>query len=117
MAVIKEKANGKNTAAAKDKSTSTDANQTAGKKPSKGLAKDKFAGREKDGNPVTSRIIPEAAVVAAKAMVGNGCTDELATEIVEVVRVHVEFPYAAYIAQLHEELAAARAEITARQSA
>ena len=94
MAVIKERASGKNSAAAKDKSTSTDANQ-----------------------PVTSRIVPEAAIVAAKAMVGNGCTDELAMEIVEVVRVHVEYPYAAYIAQLHEELAAARAEIVSLQSA
>lgn len=117
MAAIKERASGKNSAAAKDKSTSTDANQTVGKKPSKGFAKDKFAGREKDGNPVTSRIVPEAAIVAAKAMVGNGCTDELAMEIVEVVRVHVEYPYAAYIAQLHEELAAARAEIVSLQSA
>lgn len=106
MAVAKEKANGKNNAPAKEKSPSE----------KKSTFKDRGP-REQHGNPVTSRIVPEAAVVAAKAMVGNSCTDELAVEIVEVVRVHVEYPYAAYIAQLHEEITEARAEIARLQNA
>lgn len=68
-------------------------------------------------NPVASRILPEAAVVAAKAMIGNNCSDELAADVVEVVRGHVEYPYAAYIAQLHQELEQARAEIKKSKSA
>jgi hypothetical protein len=68
-------------------------------------------------NPVTTRIIPEAAIVAAKAMIGNNCSDELAIDVVEVVRGHVEYPYAAYIADLHIKLDEARAEIKRLKSA
>ena len=68
-------------------------------------------------NPVSSRIIPQDALVAAKALIGNNCSDELAVDVVEVVRGHVEYPYAAYIADLHAELAEARAEIERLKSA
>lgn len=63
-----------------------------------------------------SRITNQAAVTAARATIGNGCPEDLAVEVIEVVRPHLEAPLFAIVKALQNELADARAEI-ARLSA
>lgn len=57
------------------------------------------------------RITPQAAVVAVRAFIGEGCTEETATDIVEIIRPHLEFPYVALVESLRAELMQAREEI------
>lgn len=62
-----------------------------------------------------SRITNQAAVVAVRATVGNGCPEELAVEIIEVVRPHLEAPIFTIVKALQKELAEAREEIARLQ--
>jgi hypothetical protein len=62
-----------------------------------------------------SRITNQAAVVAVRATVGNGCPEELAVEIIEVVRPHLEAPIFTIVKTLQKELAEAREEIARLQ--
>jgi hypothetical protein len=63
-----------------------------------------------------SRITNQAAVVAVRATVGNGCPEELAIEVVEVVRPHIEAPIFSIVKSLQKELAEAREEIARLQN-
>lgn len=58
-----------------------------------------------------SRITNQAAVVAVRATIGGNCSEDLAVEVVEVVRPHLEAPIFAVVRTLQQELAEARAEI------
>jgi len=62
-----------------------------------------------------SRITNQAALIAVRATVGNGCSEDLAVEIVEVVRPHLEGPIFAVVKSLQKELAEAREEIARLQ--
>jgi len=62
-----------------------------------------------------SRITNQAAIVAVRATVGSGCSEDLAIEIIEVVRPHLESPIFATVKSLQKELAAAREEIARLQ--
>lgn len=64
-----------------------------------------------NNTPVPARIPPQAAVTAARAMIGNSCTDELALDVVETIRPHLEYPYVALIQSLRIDLEAANLEI------
>lgn len=61
--------------------------------------------------PMHNRITPKAAVVAVQAVIGDGCQEDLAVDVVEVVRPHLESPYVALIETLRRELSSARDEI------
>ena len=58
-----------------------------------------------------SRITNQAAVTAVRAAVGGNCPEDLAIEVVEVVRPHLEAPLFAIVRALQKELADAREEI------
>ncbi|MBU6200619.1 MAG: hypothetical protein KJS90_01310 [Acidobacteria bacterium] len=62
-----------------------------------------------------SRVTNQAAVVAVRATVGSGCSEDLAVEIVEVVRPHLEAPIFSIVKALQKELSDARAEIARLQ--
>ena len=58
-----------------------------------------------------SRITNQAAVTAVRATLGKSCSDEMAVEIIEVVRPHLESPLFMIVKSLRKELAQAREEI------
>jgi len=58
-----------------------------------------------------SRVTNQAAVVAVRATIGGNCPEDLAVEVVEVVRPHLESPLVALVRALQKELADAREEI------
>lgn len=58
-----------------------------------------------------SRITNQAAIVAVRATIGNNCPEDLAVEVIEVVRPHLEAPIVAIVKSLQKELAEAREEI------
>lgn len=62
-----------------------------------------------------SRITNQAAIVAVRATVGSGCSEDLAIEIIEVVRPHLESSIFAIVKSLQKELAEAREEIARLQ--
>jgi hypothetical protein len=61
--------------------------------------------------PVPTRIAPQAAITATRALIGPTCGEELASDIVEVIRPHLEYPYVEMIKALRAELETAKAEI------
>lgn len=58
-----------------------------------------------------SRITNQAAIIAVRATIGNNCSEDLAVEVIEVVRPHLEAPIFAIVKALQKELADARGEI------
>lgn len=58
-----------------------------------------------------SRITNQAAVVAVRATIGSGCSEDLAIEVIEVVRPHLEAPIFTIVKSLQKELAEAREEL------
>jgi|LakMenE18May11ns_1017448.scaffolds.fasta_scaffold6165519_1 hypothetical protein len=58
-----------------------------------------------------SRITNQAAIIAVRATIGNSCSEDLAVEVIEVVRPHLEAPIFAIVKALQKELADARGEI------
>ena len=62
-------------------------------------------------SPTTNRITPQAAVIAVRAMLGPNCTDETATDVIEVIRPYLDTPYSALTESLRAELRQAREEI------
>jgi hypothetical protein len=61
--------------------------------------------------PTTNRITPQAAVAAVRAMLGSACTEDVAIDVIEVVRPYLDAPYVALIESLRGELNQAREEI------
>ena len=59
----------------------------------------------------TNRITPQAAVAAVRAMLGSGCTEDVAIDVIEVLRPYLDTPYVALIESLRAELTQAREEI------
>jgi len=59
----------------------------------------------------TTRITNQAAVTATRAIIGNNCSVDLAVDVIEAVRPHIESPLFDRVKSLQSDLAAAHAEI------
>jgi GH18 family chitinase len=59
----------------------------------------------------TNRIAPQAAVTAVRAMLGSTVAEDVAIDVIEVIRPHLDAPYVALIESLRAELNQAREEI------